>query len=349
MPISKLWSRTLPVAVFAVACATAVVGLAQSARTLLNPPSSPAAGVYRIRAVDADLCIGWRPGGGARLPFLATSHCDRGVQVRDNATGTVLGAFFGIPIPVASIVTYPGTSEFVVLPHAAGGFTLRSGNEWPARGIEGRSSVNRLLSCVTAARGVVFGPPGLDVWACEQPPGGPRYEVIGTTDQRFFFRPVGPAASHRFNILVGPVTDQARKCVTVRGGSRQVDTDLVVEDCNDAPSQVFEFDYLADVTKWRDDESSALAQGWVHQGKFGMLAAIPVKGVNLPGGDSFNTPTVDDSGRQCAVTCVQNSECRAFTWVRPGVQGPGAVCWIKAGGFATPTADTNTSSGWVRP
>ena len=349
MSLRNWIARTAALVAFGGACATAVVGLAQTARVLLSPPTGPAVGVYRIRAVDADLCIGWRPGGGPRLPYLATSHCDRGVQVRDNATGTVLGAFFGIPIPVAATVTYPGSSDFVVLPHAAGGFTIRSGNEWPARGLEGRNAANRLLSCVTAARGVVFGSPGMDVWACEQPPGGPRYEVIGTNDQRFFFKPVGPAALHRFNILVGPVTDQARKCVTVRGGGRQVDTDLAVEDCNDAPSQVFEFNYLAGVAKWRDDEASALAQGWVHQAKFGMLAAIPAKGVVLMGGDFDKMTTSDDEGRACAVTCVENSECKAFTWVRPGVQGPAAMCWIKGDGFASPNADSNTNSGWVRP
>ena len=128
-----------------------------------------------------------------------------------------------------------------------------------------------------------------------------------------------------------------------------MDTDLAVEDCNDSPSQVFEFNYLASVAKWRDDEASALAQGWVHQAKFGMLAAIPAKGVVLMGGDFDKMTTSDDEGRACAVTCVENSECKAFTWVRPGVQGPAAMCWIKGDGFASPNADSNTNSGWVRP
>jgi len=32
---------------------------------------------------------------------------------------------------------------------------------------------------------------------------------------------------------------------------------------------------------------------------------------------------------QCLAACRQANGCRAFTYVKPGVQGPRARCWLK--------------------
>ena len=341
--VIPVWKQTLIGGV--VAGLSAFSALAQPQ---LPPPAAPAAGVYTIRAVGADLCIGWRPGGGLRLPFLATGHCGRKVEIRDDHSGTIIGAFLGIPIPTASTVVYPGESTFVVLPHAAGGYTIRSANEWPARGLERQNTANRLLSCVTMARGVVFGPPGVDVLACDQPAGAGGYGSIGTTDQRFEILPVGKGPPNRYHLLVNG-GGRPQRCVEVRGASREVDTDLGVADCTGAENQVFEFNYSGSPAPWRDDLASAQALGWTDQGKGGMLSAVPVGGVNLMGGDIGGDASVNDQGQACAVMCVQNSECRAFTWVRPGVQGPTAMCWLKGPSYSPANADANTASGLVRP
>jgi hypothetical protein len=48
---------------------------------------------------------------------------------------------------------------------------------------------------------------------------------------------------------------------------------------------------------------------------------------NLFGGDYANR--IMTSAQQCQQVCMGESRCKAWTWVRPGVQGPSAVCWLK--------------------
>src|SRR5262249_46855879 len=71
-------------------------------------------------------------------------------------------------------------------------------------------------------------------------------------------------------------------------------------------------------------------------------------GKNLPGSDYRTFATANDSGGQCLASCLRDGACRAWTWVRPGVQGPAARCWLKN---AVPafTPDPNTNSNVVRP
>lgn len=71
-------------------------------------------------------------------------------------------------------------------------------------------------------------------------------------------------------------------------------------------------------------------------------------GQNLFGSDYQDFGTANDGGQQCLVTCLRDPNCRAWTWVRPMVQGPAARCWLKN---AVPSfnADTNTNSSIVRP
>ncbi len=56
-------------------------------------------------------------------------------------------------------------------------------------------------------------------------------------------------------------------------------------------------------------------------------SAIAVDGINLPGHDyaNFEAP----SAFVCRTTCGGESRCQAYTWVKPGIQGPGGRCWLK--------------------
>jgi hypothetical protein len=56
-------------------------------------------------------------------------------------------------------------------------------------------------------------------------------------------------------------------------------------------------------------------------------SAFAVDGTNLPGHDydHFNAP----SAFVCRNTCGGESRCQAYTWVKPGFQGPTGVCWFK--------------------
>lgn len=52
-----------------------------------------------------------------------------------------------------------------------------------------------------------------------------------------------------------------------------------------------------------------------------------VDGTNLPGHDyaNFDAP----SAWVCRATCGGESRCQAYTWVKPGIQGPSGRCWLK--------------------
>lgn len=64
-------------------------------------------------------------------------------------------------------------------------------------------------------------------------------------------------------------------------------------------------------------------------------------GTDRPGGDflGFDLPSGEtDNPRRCALACVENQRCRSYTFVRPGVQGPAARCYLKS---SAPAAEPN--------
>jgi PAN domain len=67
------------------------------------------------------------------------------------------------------------------------------------------------------------------------------------------------------------------------------------------------------------------------------------KDTNRPGGDYKNFAAVD--GLSCKTVCSnERPRCKAWTWVRKGVQGPDARCWLKAS-VPPPVPDKNCISG----
>jgi hypothetical protein len=48
-----------------------------------------------------------------------------------------------------------------------------------------------------------------------------------------------------------------------------------------------------------------------------------------PGGDYLSYRMDTPDFRHCAYKCSQDSRCRAFTYVPPGIQGPAARCFLK--------------------
>ena len=57
------------------------------------------------------------------------------------------------------------------------------------------------------------------------------------------------------------------------------------------------------------------------------LSVHAVDGVNLPGSDYANFNA--DSAFVCRNTCGGDAKCQAWTWVKPGIQGPSGRCWLK--------------------
>lgn len=58
-----------------------------------------------------------------------------------------------------------------------------------------------------------------------------------------------------------------------------------------------------------------------------VLTAAAVDGTNLPGSDYANFAA--PSAFVCRTSCGGDARCQAYTWVKPGVQGPEGHCWLK--------------------
>ncbi|THB69269.1 MAG: hypothetical protein D6E12_04915 [Desulfovibrio sp.] len=69
--------------------------------------------------------------------------------------------------------------------------------------------------------------------------------------------------------------------------------------------------------------------------------------VNLPGMDYADFDVASNDYRDCYAVCAQDPGCRAYTYVRPGLQGAFGHCWLKTG-VSAQVADSNTASGIIR-
>ena len=67
-------------------------------------------------------------------------------------------------------------------------------------------------------------------------------------------------------------------------------------------------------------------------------------GIDRRGGDYRSFDLQFDAPGLCAGQCAQEGQCRAWTYVKPGVQGPKARCWLK-NVVPAPTRDANVISG----
>jgi len=61
-------------------------------------------------------------------------------------------------------------------------------------------------------------------------------------------------------------------------------------------------------------------------------------------GNDYRNFELDSGASSCREACRAETACRAFTWVKPGVQGKRARCWLKDG-VPQPARDLNCVSG----
>jgi hypothetical protein len=59
--------------------------------------------------------------------------------------------------------------------------------------------------------------------------------------------------------------------------------------------------------------------------------------IDRPGRDFSNSPS--RGAADCSFACQAENRCRAWTFVRPGIQGPSGRCWLKT---AAPAAVRNS-------
>ena len=70
-------------------------------------------------------------------------------------------------------------------------------------------------------------------------------------------------------------------------------------------------------------------------------------GYDRPGGELVGKYTNVATAQQCYQLCTQNQNCVAFTWVKPNIQGPTGVCWLK-GSLSNKVKNNCCVSGVVR-
>ena len=70
-------------------------------------------------------------------------------------------------------------------------------------------------------------------------------------------------------------------------------------------------------------------------------------GYDRPGGEFVGKQTNVSSAQACQSICAGNPNCVAFTWVKPNIQGPTGVCWLK-GSLSNKVRNDCCISGVVR-
>lgn len=66
-----------------------------------------------------------------------------------------------------------------------------------------------------------------------------------------------------------------------------------------------------------------------------LVAALMFVAMSAHAGDGFDMPGSDyanfnaSSPFICRDSCGGDTRCQAWVWVKPGVQGPNAQCWLK--------------------
>jgi hypothetical protein len=70
-------------------------------------------------------------------------------------------------------------------------------------------------------------------------------------------------------------------------------------------------------------------------------------GYDRPGGQLVGKYTGVSNAQHCYNLCSRNANCVAFTWVKPNIQGPTGVCWLK-GSLSNKVRNNCCVSGVVR-
>lgn len=294
---------------FVISCLGAVA-VAQTG-LILNPSNwlGPIPGDYQLSPVsNPSLCMGFTgTSTTVRQPYLTLQPCPAIAAPSDLSSS-----------PTAAFVS------LVVVPHPDGGHRLT------VRG-----------ACATVARGVVFGPPAIDVLPCNvQASGTPALD--GALDQRFTLVSRGPSTFE--------LRTQSGKCVVPQGGPRELGTQLIEADCIGRTDLAFTLTSAGPVMDQRDRDAMALF-GWTHIGEASRIVTnptarfVPNRALATP---TYTTLTThNDAGRSCAIACLSDARCKGFNWSKPASPTP-LLCELKDT-LAPTNANAALVTGQVRP
>ncbi len=192
-------SRRAPIIAAAIVIASSIIAAGVALER--HEPNSVPLGLFVLQAAHSDLCLAYVPDAGLRVAHLEQAPC-----VED------------APVDVHSAVGRP--QIFVVVQHGFVGYpaTIRV------------SAANR---CATVARGVVFGPPAIDVLQCGD--GAAGICEFNADDQGFHFHNVGLADGDD----VVEVHTPDEQCWDVRGGDTAAGAEVIRWRCTGADNQRF--------------------------------------------------------------------------------------------------------------
>jgi hypothetical protein len=296
----------------------------ESQKKALAQGKSPRPGVYRLRSVLSGRCIVVSSNGAN--PPAETWDCE-------NRDGWQHGGF---------------NNHWVVLPHPAGGFTLRGhpqrlsfANERPRRAGEN-------ASCLSVARGVILGAPRIELHPCDTQSG--NWIQVGADHQRFFAMQSGP----RTYMLASAEVGDASECVNLNNGGRADGTGVIRWPCARTPDQMWELEWVGVVTP--DYENDLLRKTDWYRTPSGHFNILGADGLDLTGPAYSSFETANDGGDYCRKRCAELDQCKAWTWTGPGYvvnsNDPPKCYWKSAPGEAInrgPASFGKLRSGIVRP
>lgn len=275
-------------------------------------------GVYRIRSV-------------------LSGHC---LAATGDANAFILGDC-SVPAELAA------TNQFAILPHPRGGYTVRL---HPYRALLGgrANSANEIGNCATIARGVVFGAARIEAKPCDID--GSEWVMAGVIDQRFSIQPISKGStSYQLSMMeFGDAPD----CWVLRGGSREIRTEVIRWQCANTPDQAWQFEWVGPLLReWEPRLLEQTQWYWTDTGHRNITRA---SGIELLGDSLASFSTISDGGEKCSKICTGNPSCNAWTWTAQGYgNSPRAMCHFKGALYRAVNRGSSfnsaVASGIVRP
>lgn len=258
----------------------------------LNRPHGPLPGIYRLRSLHSGNCV---------LAYEPNDGLDRQAKL--------------VQWDCAALEASQSPQRFyelVMLPHPAGGYTIRT----QLKLVGGRVAVaGQVSNCLTVAPGVIIGPARIEFRSCEVP-NGMGWNHAGAENQRFNVLQMAPDA---WAIQLAATEGESQECVAARGGSRESQSDFIKWGCNGNADQRFMLERVRDIPA--DLETASLAQARWFRFADGLHWLSPANGVDLLGASYSSFETIDDKGDYCMKRCAELGECKAWTWTGPRYAG----------------------------
>lgn len=276
--------------------------------------NAPRPGIYSIRAIHSNKCLGTvfmsRALSGAFLNSFQTGECSS-----DNP---------------------PVSAQFAIIPHPFGGYTIRSLSSWNVPNTP-NLNVGPYEQCATVSRDVVFGPAAILYQKCEMPATGVGNSQLGVEDQRVTFEKVA-AKTYIVHTNNG-------ECWDVQNQSMNIRVEIIRWACTGNPNQKFEFNYIGKITDKNINDNLA-GQNYFISSSDGMWRVNNTPNISFTGTPYISFETKNDNGQECSNICLNDNRC--VNWVynfQDSAISP--ICSLR-NNFSSPIRSIRTFGGSIR-